>query len=273
MNITDTLLSNLKWISEKYNISLNGVLHLGAHLGQEAAIYSSLDFDVVWVEGHPEIFKQLQRNLLPYYPRQIAIQALISDTDNNTASLYVTNNNSESSSVLAPDENIFSREWKGIEVVNKIELKTKRIDTLLKENKIDSSKYNILIIDLQGYELTAMKGMGEILDNIEIISTEVNLGHIYKGADLLHNIDGFLLNRGFTRVWLSMSGVQGEAWYVRRDTGSLKKLFIISGDYISEYLYRSGILRLLKKNHYAFSILRRLYYKIHRRQTSVDEKR
>ncbi len=59
----------------------NGVLHLGAHAGQEALNYYSFNKPVVWVEAMPHVFDRLVENVSQYH-NQKAICALITDLDN-----------------------------------------------------------------------------------------------------------------------------------------------------------------------------------------------
>ena len=44
--------------------SKSGVLHIGAHLGQEAESYDSANAKVIWVEAIPDVFKQLEIDIL-----------------------------------------------------------------------------------------------------------------------------------------------------------------------------------------------------------------
>jgi hypothetical protein len=61
-----------------------------------------------------------------------------------------------------------------INYIEKLTLKTKRIDTLYKEEKIDSSFANFLNIDIQCAELLALKGMWDLLNNFDYAYLEVN---------------------------------------------------------------------------------------------------
>lgn len=48
------------YLFQKYNIKPKGVLHIGANVGEEAAMYDRLGVKKqVWIEGNPEIFLKL----------------------------------------------------------------------------------------------------------------------------------------------------------------------------------------------------------------------
>jgi hypothetical protein len=74
------------------------------------------------------------------------------------------------------------------------------MDKLLSKYNIDITKYNFLNIDTQGNELEVLKGLGNILLNIDYIYTEINIKNLYKNIALLDEIDIFLNKFRFKRV-------------------------------------------------------------------------
>ena len=76
--------------------------------------------------------------------------------------------------------------------------------------------YNFWNIDIQGAELHALKGAGDILNNVNILYLEVNTKHLYKNCPLLNEIDEFIEPKGFVRVALEMtSHGWGDALYIK----------------------------------------------------------
>lgn len=100
-------------------------------------------------------------------------------------------NNLVSSSILKPTE--LNRGYHGVEmdIEQTIEVKQTRLDDIL-EDMID-----ILKLDLQGYELEALKGCGQLLKNSKIITTEVEFVYLYEDQPLFSDIDVFLRKKGF----------------------------------------------------------------------------
>lgn len=80
-----------------------------------------------------------------------------------------------------------------------IEVPCTRIDTFCKKNSIDH--IDIVWMDLQGAELKALKSMGEILDTVQIIHTELEMNPMYDGQCLFSDVNDFLTNNGFDLEW------------------------------------------------------------------------
>ena len=58
------MLLNLDNLKEKYNLVINGVLHIGAHVGQEFKTYQRLGIDnVMFFEPVPTTFQKLKENV------------------------------------------------------------------------------------------------------------------------------------------------------------------------------------------------------------------
>jgi len=74
----------------------------------------------------------------------------------------------------------------------------------MREQHIDPSGFDFLNIDLQGAELMALKGLGDDLNSINAIVTEVNLAILYKGCPRLYQLDLFLAKKGFIRTELEL---------------------------------------------------------------------
>src|SRR5689334_5871680 len=81
-----------------YGLRPTGVLHLGAHEGEEAESYAKVGIDrVVWLEGNPELVEGLRKRVEPRGHR--VFQALVSDRVGEPVQFHVTNN-FQSSSIL-----------------------------------------------------------------------------------------------------------------------------------------------------------------------------
>jgi FkbM family methyltransferase len=212
-------------IKSRYQADLKGVLHLGAHLGEEAKDYSAVNCPrVIWIEGNPALIGELKANV-SVYPDNAVFNVLISDKDKSKVIFNITEF-SQSSSIL--DLGI-TKQVHDTKVIERKELTARRIDAFFDENNIDMKGYNFLNIDLQGYELTALKSMGQLLDNIDWVYTEVNSRRLYKHCALLDDLDLFLLKKGFKRVELYMTGWHwGDALYKRERISTAK--------YVSTYM-------------------------------------
>ena len=107
-------------------------------------------------------------------------------------------NNGESSSIL--EFGTHKGSYPDIIYTSKIKVNTKPIDAWLDENKLKRNFFNFLNIDIQGYELEALKGMKKQLKIVDYIYIEVNFCEVYKGCPNISEIDNFLSNFSFQRV-------------------------------------------------------------------------
>src|SRR4051794_23742501 len=151
------MLLSLRALITTYRLRPNGVLHLGAHLGEEAAIYEANRIrEVVWVEANPKLIPQLEAAVGPYGHR--VIQGLLGDRSGEAMELLVTNN-SQSSSILRLGTHRLHHP--DIDVTERIPLETRTVDDLVPIEQ--ASALNFLNIDLQGAELLALRGAERVL--------------------------------------------------------------------------------------------------------------
>jgi FkbM family methyltransferase len=97
-----------------------------------------------------------------------------------------------------------------------------KVEQVRLDNKLES--VDILKLDLQGYELEALKGSRKILEDCKIVFLEVFFEEIYEGNAMYWEVDKFLRKNGFviynyydlyTRLNGNISG--GDGIYLNRD--------------------------------------------------------
>jgi FkbM family methyltransferase len=207
-----TLLDSL---FDKYQIRPMGVLHLGANTGQEAELYQKAGAKIViWVEAIPDVYDQLVKHVLDY-PGSFSLLACVSDTDGERVEFNVANNEGQSSSFL--EFGTHSIVHPSVKFIKKITMATTRVDTLLRRHHLVIGTDWFLTIDVQGAELLALRGMGDLLQRFQHIYVEVNERELYRGCSLVHEIDQFLAAAGFEGVEMKMEKQGwGDAYYRRK---------------------------------------------------------
>lgn len=197
------MLIDFRKLWPKWNIKPNGVLHIGANIGEEAPVYNELGVQkVIWIEGNPDLMMRLENNIKPY-PLQVAMNYLIGDEEGKEVNFHISNNASQSSSVLElGTHKVVHPE---VHYVKDIPMTMHRIDVIFK-NAGAFDSLDFLNIDLQGAELMALKGMGEMLKQFKWCYLEVNKAHLYEGCPLIEDLDIYLLGFGFKRVETSWAG-------------------------------------------------------------------
>lgn len=191
----------------KYRLKFNGVLHIGANVGEERFMYDQLGIKKqIWIEANPEIFITLKRNIA-YNPFATALNFCIGDENKDTV-LHIANNNGQSSSVM--ELGTHKTQHPDVHYIGDIAMKMYRIDSL----GLDLSGVDLLNIDLQGFELQALKGFDD-LNNFKACYLEVNKADVYQDCAQIETIDLFMGANGFRRVETKWIGNWGDAFYVR----------------------------------------------------------
>jgi len=80
-------------------------------------------------------------------------------------------------------------------VVERSEMETKRLDDLL--SQIPGKGVDYLKIDVQGFELSVLKGAGQALKDVLVVHTEVEFVDMYEHQPLFADVDVFLRAAGF----------------------------------------------------------------------------
>lgn len=192
------MMISFNYLFQKHNIKPTGVLHLGASTGQELATYIQFGMKpMVFVEAIPSVYEQLKRNISGCL-EAIAINACIADEDGKEVVFNVSNNEAQSSSFLELGHHkVIHPEVHYVEAIN---MTTKTVASIVRENNIDLSKFNFLNADLQGAELMALKGMGSLILYFKYLYLEVNMTDTYVGCPHVSEIDEYVTEYGFRRV-------------------------------------------------------------------------
>ncbi|CAB4687183.1 MAG: FkbM family methyltransferase [Actinobacteria bacterium] len=184
-----------EFIHNKILLSKTGVLHVGAHFGEERNHYQSLNLNVCWIEAVPEFYKILQNNISSF-PKQIAHNYLLGNQDKKIVNFYLANNEGSSSSIYELTED---NGFKGLKMNESIEIEMRRLDSLFTEREIQL--YPNWIIDAQGAELQVLQGAEKLLGGVLSIMAEVSTSNIYIGGTNYFELKSYLHRFGFIPLW------------------------------------------------------------------------
>lgn len=198
----------------KYDTKIRGIIHVGAHHAEEKESYTQCNVhNVVWVEGNADLIPLIKEKLNVLGAHDSVYNCLVSDKDGEEVEFHITNN-TQSSSILNFGKH--KGYYPGINFVKDVKQKTHTLKSIIENNHIDMDNFNMLNLDIQGVELRALKGLGEYLNVIDYIYTEVNNDTIYEGNDFISDIDEYLQKFGFRRVETVMLSEQwGDAFYIK----------------------------------------------------------
>lgn len=192
------MLINFDLLVRRYGVKPQGILHVGANVGEELQAYEKAGIPyVVWVEANKEIYDKLVSNINGKCGH-IALNYCIGDQDGQDVTFHVSSNAGQSSSFL--DLGTHAKSHPDVTYIKDIPMKTARLDTILKDHDWGLFPMDFLNMDLQGCEGLALLGLGELLHKFKWVYLEVNRGQVYKGNMEVDDIERYLRKFGFYPV-------------------------------------------------------------------------
>ncbi len=166
----------------------------GAHDGQMAKrfVRRFTNLEVYAFEPNTDLFPKLRQNLADV-PGNCLPYALSSRSQ--TLKMFI-NDSPMTSSVLPRNENS-ERYFDAVTRVREVrELKAVSIDDWFAESGLD--RVDIIKLDLQGYELEALRGAREVLRRgVACVYLEVNYVPFYEGSATFGEVDVFMRSQGY----------------------------------------------------------------------------
>ncbi len=203
------MLLNLDNLKQKYKLNIKGVLHIGAHVGQEYVAYERLGIiNVMFFEPVPSTFNKLKENV---GNRAILVNTALGNMIGEIEMFIETVNSGQSNSILKPEHHL--TQYPQIQFAEKQKVPITKLDTFIEVRE----KFNFINIDVQGYELEVFKGGSDFLNTIDYVMAEVNRAELYSGCAKVEELDTFLGTYGFERVETTWAGgTWGDAFYIKR---------------------------------------------------------
>jgi FkbM family methyltransferase len=201
---------NLTSLINKYSLDIRGMIHIGAHYGQEYGSYMANNINnLLFFEPLSSNYNILSSNITPTDTIKLYNMALGNVTGDIEMNVE-TANQGMSSSILEPQVHL--SQYPHITFNEKISVKIDKLDNI----EFDRQLYNMINIDVQGYELEVFKGAIETLPHISYIMTEVNRDYLYRNCVLVEELDSYLSTYKFERVETYWAGdTWGDALYIK----------------------------------------------------------
>lgn len=184
--------------NELSDIEFKGVIHLGAHKGEEVEYYKDLGFKkIVLIEANPDLYNELKQR---FEEKDLSILNYAISNEDGELDFYVhqSNNGLESSSIFQMDK--FNKIVTSLHTKSVIKVPARKLNTLFKEHNLSNNDFNILISDIQGADYFALLGASEILKSIDAIVVEVQFLELYDNYVSIDKFDQYLLPFGFKRT-------------------------------------------------------------------------
>lgn len=223
-----------------------GVIHVGTFNGQEIKYYRKIGFNkIVVIEANPIIYKKIKKEFIKDN-NIIIINTAITEF-NSTVDFHITSGDAQQSSILKIKK--YTDFYPLIKEVRDIKVKSRSLDYLLLELNLRPEDFNFLNLNIQGVELSALKGSIDLLRYIEVINTEFYLEELYENCCGFKEVDNFLFQQKFNlkKVSLKKNKIFGNAFFVRKPVVYMSSLGTNGrfGNQIFQYFF----MRIFAKNY------------------------
>lgn len=209
---------DLLHIFNKIGLVPKNVLLVGAWEGGEVRGFLEAGVEMVYLfEAEPSAIQILGQNYGDD-PRVKLFEGAVTSKAGELRRFHVLNHGS--SSLLAPNLDQLRVILPDFQIENEILVNTITLDSSLRDHWNqwnENNLNNLLILDIQGGELEALKGGKDLLKRVGWIHSEVSTTQIYQNQHTLTELDQLLSESGFKRVSTRIYSERshGEALYFR----------------------------------------------------------
>ena len=200
------MLLNFNQLKNQFKIQIEGIIHVGGHIGDELGDYLGID-NLIIFEPQPHCFEQLtaKTQSLGMSPVLVnkALGNFVGEAEIKSDKTGLIGSLLDPEIVLTLPDCNFTEKY--------------MVDVSTLDDEVENpEQYNLLNMDVQGYELEVLKGGTETLKNIDYIYTEVNRAELYKDCAQIGDLDEYLVD--FDRVATAWHGAHnwGDALYIRK---------------------------------------------------------
>lgn len=188
------------------------ILHCGAHLGEESALYRRCGaIEIFWVEAQPSKVSILRE----LFGSKNVFSGVLAQESGRKVPFFITSNSLSSSS-----RQINPNPW-DVSVEEVVQLETVKLDDIARDIYLRIRKLpDLLVLDLQGAEYEAILGADFLISEINFLIVEFSNYQLYKDQKTLLDILSIPSLQSFTLVYKLEESGHGEALFVR--TSELK---------------------------------------------------
>jgi len=203
------MLLDFNGLVEKHKMEIKGVIHIGAHHGQENTLYKQNNIkNIVYFEPLQSNFDVLKHNV---GEGPLLFNCALGNDEKEIEMFVETANMGQSSSVLEPA--LHATQYPHIVFDRKEKVSMRKLDNI----GLEMENYNFINIDVQGYELEVFKGSINTLSHIDYIIAEINREELYKNCSQISDLKEFLSEYGFELVeeaWIG--GNWGDGLFIKK---------------------------------------------------------
>jgi FkbM family methyltransferase len=212
VEISKTQELSFRSLMRNYRIKVDGILLAGANGGDEISDFVKYKVtNLALFEPVESAFQILSKRTAEFnLTNEIELFNFALGSKEDTARMFVADNEGQSSSLLTPNKEMKEFQNWGVESEEFVEVK--RLDSVISE----FHNYNLWILDTQGSELEVLKGAGELLMSVDYLIIELNRGFPYENCAQYFEIDEYLSELGFHRLITRWWVIWGDGVYTRK---------------------------------------------------------
>jgi FkbM family methyltransferase len=204
---------DIRELKTEFSLNVRGLIQVGSFVGKKFSLLKEVGFtDFVLIEANPNLIHELRNNV---GNEPTILNALVTDVDDKEYDFYI-GNHIQASSVLEFYKHVdYYPELS--KVTETIKLKGTTLDSLLKRESVDISKFNFLMMDVQGAEKMVLDGFKNNIQHIDYIYTELNFDVMYRNCVLENELTNYLQNENFYLAKFFDTGFGwGDGLYIRK---------------------------------------------------------
>lgn len=187
-------------VFDKWKIAPKGIIHIGANFCNERMYYHKAGCDdskIVWVEAIQAICERCKS----FFPCSTILNEAVSDGEYDVE-FRISSNNGESSSIF--DFKDHAEIYPSVKEAARVKMRTISLPNMMKKYNLDVDKYDFLVMDIQGAEMHALRGMESMINKFKFIVLEVSIFELYASQGTFDDILKFLMKHGFSLIDLEM---------------------------------------------------------------------
>ncbi|WKN40722.1 FkbM family methyltransferase [Tunicatimonas pelagia] len=208
------------------------IFDIGACEGLDSIRYANLfpQAQVYAFEPIPHNISKIKENFIKFEASNIHTVPKALSEQSGTATFYLSSGSPEcredsdwdygnKSSSLLPPEECGKSVHKWLKFEENIQVETLTINEFAKEHNIN--QIDFIHLDVQGAELSVLRGAYIFLESIKMIWLEVEDIKLYKDQPLRNDVEQFMANHNFIKVLDTSNSISGDQLYVHKRVANI----------------------------------------------------
>lgn len=177
------------------------ILDIGSNIGEYTVLFKNINknIEVACFEPQKEVFKELKNNLKNYKKIKLYNVAIGSSNTYKNLNINLGSSYISSFSQFNKKSNYYKIRNSLLKQRDKIKYEKVKVLRLDSFREFKKKKIDLIKIDVEGFEIEVLKGMGKILTNTEMIMIEIHKSNMYLNYNS-KKIEKFLKNNGFKMI-------------------------------------------------------------------------